>query len=213
MEVDLRVEKSHVVTFPFRSFTRWLVCLLIFPACTHTEVKTYDEGLNHCDSLLQKSQQESPNQLVFSNRSCIIGSAFPDFMSETIAGEIIGSSYFNGKVSLVNFWFTTCPPCVSEIPDFNHIVEELGTEEFNYLAIGRDSEQDIEEFLSEHPWHFQHIAGRGLIDDVFKIRWGYPTTFIVDKHGIIVEAFGGLTNSEWKDVVIPALKREMKRII
>lgn len=189
----------------------WLVVLLIFAACNPLDVPTYDQGLSRCDSLLRQSRQERPNQFVFSNRNCIIGSAIPDFTAQALSGKTIDVSYFRGKVSIVNFWFTTCPPCVVEIPDFNHIVEELGHKHVNYVAIGRDSEEDILEFLEEHPWHFEHIAGRTIIDDVFKIKWGYPTTFIVDKHGIIVEAFGGLMKTEWKDVVIPVLKREMAK--
>lgn len=199
------------MTFPLNPFSRWLVCFLILSACTQMEVKTYDEGLSHCDRLLQKAQDKRPGQLVFSNRNCIVGSAFPDFTAQAISGRTIDSVYFKGKVTLVNFWFTTCPPCVSEIPDFNHIVEELGNEQVNYVAIGKDSEHDILEFLETHPWQFEHIAGRKIIDEVFKIKWGYPTTFIVDKQGIIVEAFGGLIKAEWKDVVIPALKREMEK--
>ncbi|MBK9012659.1 MAG: redoxin domain-containing protein [Saprospiraceae bacterium] len=78
------------------------------------------------------------------------------------------------------------------MPGFNEIVKKIGTKKVNYLAIGRDDTDRIKEFLGEHPWQFDQVQdGHNLVDNVFNLTWGFPTTFLVDKNGKIVMAFSG----------------------
>ena len=163
-----------------------IVFLTINPCEKHAQI-TYEQGLAICDSLLKQRQEESGTEFVFIGRDCIVGAVAPQFTTSTIDGNVVDKEYFKGKVSVVNFWFITCPPCVAEIPVFNDMVGKFGTEDVNFLAIGRDRKDDVDEFLIEHPWQFDHIAnGRTLIEETFRMRWGYPTTFILDKNATIV---------------------------
>jgi peroxiredoxin len=147
---------------------------------------------------------------------CIIGSQIPEFEATTLEGASIDRESLKGRFSIINFWFISCPPCVAEIPGFNAIVDKLGTNEINYVAIGRDEHLDIQEFLERNPWKFEQIAdGSHLIESVFHIRWGFPTTFLLNKEAEIIHAFyGGKTDStaiqEIQDKLVPILEREMQ---
>ena len=146
----------------------------------------------------------------------MIGSQIPDFESVSIQGNKINRDQLKGKLSILNFWFISCPPCVAEIPGFNSIVEKYGEDQINYIAISRDTEGHIQEFLSTNPWKFEQIAnGNETIMETFKVRWGFPTTFLLNKNAEIILAFsGGKTDStavqEVRNKLIPAIERELK---
>ena len=157
---------------------------------------SYSEGLAYC-AQTKEAHAIGKDTLYLTPRDCIIGSMMPEFKAELMSGEPIDVSYFKGKVTVVNFWFETCPPCIAEIPHFNEIVEELGTEDYNFLAIGRDDKKWVTEFLEKNEWNFDHIGGaRELIQETFQIKWGFPTTFVVDRDGVIVECIGGIREAQ-----------------
>jgi thiol-disulfide isomerase/thioredoxin len=129
--------------------------------------------------------------------SCATGSLFPHINCTSITGQSIDQSYFKGKISIINLWFIGCAPCVTEIPGFNQIVRKYGKDRIRYLAIGRESKEEIEEFLNKNPWDFDHVFnGQGIIEGQIQLPWGFPTTFVVDEKGVIAKAFhGGFSDS------------------
>ena len=72
----------------------------------------------------------------------------------------------------------------------NDLVDQYGNS-VNFLAIGRNNKEDIINFLKDHPWKFDHLSSQSLINEVYKLRWGFPTTFVVDRNKIIRAAFSG----------------------
>ncbi len=70
------------------------------------------------------------------------------------------------------------------------------------MAIGRDSKEDILLFLKDHPWKFDIIPdGRELVEGRFENMWGFPTTLVVDKNGVIVHSIGGIYERNKQEVV------------
>lgn len=193
-----------------------ILVVLMVNSCQELKVLTYEEGLENCNRKQDEKKKENPNILSFVDSDCIIGAQMPEFEATTIEGVKINRDLLKGKLSIVNFWFISCPPCVAEIPGLNAIVEKHGTNKINYIAIGRDSSQDIEDFLKVHPWKFEHIPnGNRIIKNNFKIRWGYPTTFLLNKNAEIILAFsGGKTDStaveEIQNKLIPVIEKELK---
>jgi len=83
----------------------------------HTDSKnnnsvSYEEGLNNCI----KIKEENPDNYFLLLNNCMVGSEIPEFKATSIDGKIIGKKELKGKVSIINFWLTTCPPCIAEIP-------------------------------------------------------------------------------------------------
>ncbi len=193
-----------------------ILAFLMISSCQETKILTYEEGLENCTRIRKEKQKANPNGIVFSRADCITGAQIPEFEGNTIDGKTINKELLKGKLSIINFWFITCPPCVAEIPGLNLIVEKYGTEKINYIAIGRDNVQDIEEFLKVHPWNFEHIPnGNEIIKNNFKIRWGFPTTFLLNKNAEIILAFsGGKTDEsaieEIQNKLVPIIEKELK---
>ncbi|MEO6189277.1 MAG: TlpA disulfide reductase family protein [Saprospiraceae bacterium] len=173
-----------------------LILSSLLLGCAKKQDKNYEQAMEDC---LKNSRQFKMDikTITKSFESCLIGIKIPTFHAKTMEGRDINLEYFNGKITVINFWFITCEPCVAEIPGLNLIVDKFGKEEINYLAIGRDKELDIKEFLQQHPWKFDQITeGSDIMAKIFKLRMGYPTTYILNKNTeIIYSSYGGQSDS------------------
>jgi peroxiredoxin len=169
-----------------------LVCTIGTLIAQNAEDKSYLAGKAKCKAELEALQKERPNDLIFRGPECMVGYYLPDFEFKSIDNKIINPAYLKGKISVINFWFMACPPCLAEIPGFKNLVDKYGTDRFNFIAIGQDSREEIEAYIKNHPWPFLHVAdAKDLARNSFNLGWGYPTTFIVDENGVIVSAFCG----------------------
>ncbi len=100
-------------------------------------------------------------------------------------------NHLEGKPTVINFWFTQCPPCIAEIPLLNDMVEKYG-DQVNFISISFDDKGKIERFLKKQNFNFEHIVNsRKQISDL-KIS-AYPTTLILDKNGVTKFPYGDLT--------------------
>lgn len=179
---------------------------IIYYSCTDSGMN-YDDGIANCKKQLDISKDEKREEdripfsepvLIKADRSCLIGLELPQNLSiKTLNGDRLNNDYFQDKVSIINFWMTNCAPCIKKIPLFNAAKDRLGTKKYNFLSIAIDNEHDIEEFLQKHPWSFtQATNGMYLIEDVFKIFFGYPLTLVVDKNGIIRDVLPRYTSED-----------------
>jgi thiol-disulfide isomerase/thioredoxin len=115
---------------------------------------------------------------------------------------------YRGKVVVLNFWATWCPPCVEEIPSLGRLQRAFSADELVVLSIdvGENSE-DVAAFLQKIPADFPVLLNP---DGTAVKQWNviaFPTTFIIDAGGIIRLAyFGGL---EWDSPNIIKQLREL----
>lgn len=122
------------------------------------------------------------------------GTAAPQSSFLMIDGSRANSSLFNGKVTLVNFWATSCTTCVAEMPKVIATYEKFNARGFETIAVAMryDPAQYVVNFAQTRKLPF-HVA----LDNTGELAraWGEvqltPTTFLVDKHGMIVKRFVG----------------------
>ena len=154
---------------------------------------SYKEGLDNCQRIIEEYKRTNPDTFIYTGPDCLIGAKVPEFSATTIDGKEISKVYFIGKITILNFWFLSCPPCLAETPGFNKVIDKFGHEKLNYLAISRDVEKDIRHYLENNFWGFSQIAsGMDITQNVFKIaRWGFPTTFVINEDAVIIAAFSG----------------------
>ncbi len=115
-----------------------------------------------------------------------VHSLAPDFQLYNLDGNRVSLSDFRGKPVLINFWATWCPPCRAEMPYIQEIYEEWTNKGLLVLAINiGERSSKVEEFMRSNSLSFavlldtkQDVAQRYNIT-------GIPTTFFIDKDGII----------------------------
>lgn len=102
---------------------------------------------------------------------------------------------FAGKVLLINFWATWCPPCVREMPALDRLQAEMGSDDFKVIAISADAggKSVAEPFLRER----LGLTNLDLYLDPKFHAWqgfragGLPATFAIDRQGRIVGVLRG----------------------
>jgi len=121
--------------------------------------------------------------------------AAPDFSLKDMDGEQHSFKDYRGKVVMVNFWATWCPPCRREIPSMEALHQEFRDEAFAILAINEwESPDHVFAYmgqLSVFPNFSILFDQEGGVSEAFGVK-GLPTTFLVDKRGFVVfKAVGG----------------------
>jgi len=115
------------------------------------------------------------------------GGPAPDFTSKTINGEEITLSKLKGKVVVLNFWATWCPPCRSEMPLFNRVYEKYRDRGFEIIAISTDSsERQVKKFIKEFGIKFPVVMDKQNLVSKYNVS-GLPTSFLIDRDGKIIK--------------------------
>lgn len=128
----------------------------------------------------------------------VVGAPAPDFSLETPDGETYRLSDFRGQVVLLNFWATWCAPCRIEMPAIQARYEGLRDQGFAVLAVDFDEPADlVRAFGEELGLTFPLLLDPGArIQQTYRIR-GYPTTFFVDREGVIqIQHIGVMTEGQ-----------------
>ena len=143
------------------------------------------------------------------NSDNIINSKAPDFTLKDLNGKTVSLSAFKGKVILLNFWATWCPPCRAEMPSLNKLYNILKPRGLEVVAVSTDrSISDIKDFIESHrvgfPILFDSERSASKLYRVFSM----PTTFLIDRKGVIVEKFYG--EYDWTE---PETKEKIEKLL
>lgn len=125
-------------------------------------------------------------------KNCVLGKQVPDFEMQTLDGKKISAAKLKGNVVVINFWFTTCPPCVAEMPAFNKLVEEYKNKNVMFLGMTFNDKKTVNDFLKKKPFAVKIIPKAGKMEDLFGIL-EHPVTLIIDKESKIRLAISGST--------------------
>lgn len=124
--------------------------------------------------------------------------AAPNFTLPRLDGTNLSLSDYKGRVVLINFWATWCPPCVAEMPDLQAARDELNPRGFEVIAIsldsGADAKQKVQNFVNDHGLTFPVVFGNDSITSQYGGISGIPTSFVVDAAGNIVSKHVGMMN-------------------
>ena len=124
----------------------------------------------------------------------------PDFTMHDMYGNEVRLSDFFGKPIVLNFWTTWCPACIVEMPYFEWLYEELGSE-IHILKVNLPNEtrgetrERVEQFIAdnEHGFPVYFDTGEGAM--VYGVR-GIPVTFFIDAGGYAVAQAQGPVNED-----------------
>ena len=151
--------------------------------------------------------------LVFAQDRDIAG----DFTLMSLDGKEVSLSDYRGKVVLLNFWATWCPPCRKEIPHFVEMVNEYEDKGLVILGIAADrgGEQVVREWVAKNNLNYPILM---FTQDVYQKYQGYlpasqrggiPFTFIIDREGRLRHRLVGYRDKpSWIELVTPLLNAE-----
>ncbi len=124
----------------------------------------------------------------------------PDFTVENADGEAVSLSSMEGKPVVLNFWASWCPPCKSEMPDFQKAYETYG-EEIQFMMVdltdgSRETRETAGKFIEEQGFTFPvyyDVNQEGVY--AFYVS-AVPATYFIDEKGMIVAAGKGMLDEE-----------------
>lgn len=125
------------------------------------------------------------------------GAYAPEFSLINTAGEEISLNSQLGKVVLINFWATWCPPCLQEMPGIQSRYE-MHKENLSVLAVNNgDPEHLVADFRDQTGLTFEPLLDtRGNVAQLYQVN-AFPTSMFVDEHGIIqIVHIGLMTESQ-----------------
>lgn len=128
------------------------------------------------------------------------GAKAPDFELKTLTGETVKLSSLKGKKVMLNFWATWCPPCKAEMPDLEKLYKQKDND-LVILAVNIDPQLDVKGFAKEYGITFPILLDE---DDSVNERYqiiSIPTTYFIDRDGIIQSKFiGGMNLDKMKEL-------------
>jgi cytochrome c biogenesis protein CcmG, thiol:disulfide interchange protein DsbE len=124
------------------------------------------------------------------------GDRAPDFTITADSGKPITARDYGGKLLLLNFWATWCPPCVDEVPGLNEMARQLGPKGLVVLGISEDKDENAyKQFLARFNVGF--LTARQPTADI-KQSYGtvqIPESYLIDRNGKVVEKF--ISSQAW----------------
>ena len=129
------------------------------------------------------------------NTAIILPNHAENFQLANLDGELQNFSTWNGKVRVLNFWATWCPPCLRETPMFVELQEKYQERGLQFVGVAIDSLEPVKDFVDTYGINYPILIGA---DDAIEVAKRYgnkfgslPYTIVIDRNGKIVFAKSG----------------------
>ncbi len=140
-------------------------------------IKTYALNINLGSTTL-KGMQEEQKEGIFD----FLNKKLPSTALTTMGGKQIDLSKIE-KPTVLNFWFTSCKPCIDEMPVLNELKLKYENE-VDFIAITHEGEDKTKPFFDKHTFNFEHIIGAKGFAEELGIQ-SCPKNIFIDRNGIV----------------------------
>lgn len=125
----------------------------------------------------------------------MLGSQRPEFAVADLNGQMRNIKEWDGKLILLNFWATWCPPCKKEIPDFIKLQAAYGEQGFQIVGIAVDDKEAVEEYAQRmgmnYPSLIAEVEGVQLAQRYGNVAGALPYSVIINRTGEISSTIRG----------------------
>jgi thiol-disulfide isomerase/thioredoxin len=128
------------------------------------------------------------------------------FSVTDLDGRPVSSDSFSGKVILVNFWATWCPPCRAEIPDLIALQDKY-RDRLQIVGVSEDEDsiEEVKRFAAEHKINYPIVMSTPQLTKLFPGVRALPTSFILDTENRLVQKHVGMLHAEVTELETRAL--------
>jgi len=136
-------------------------------------------------------QSSQPTQTVN-----FIGKPAPDFSLTDMQGQRVTLAQFHGKVVILNFWATWCPPCREEMPSMERLSQQFKDQGLVILAVNieQNGYPAVSSFLKRTPYSFPILLDiNAAVQNLYQI-YRFPESFLIDRNGNVVDKIIGGRN-------------------
>jgi thiol-disulfide isomerase/thioredoxin len=133
----------------------------------------------------------------------------PDLVLRDLRGRTVRLSDYKGKVVLINFWATWCPPCRAEMPDLVKIQREYGKRGLQVIGITYPPEtlREVREFTRKLKVNYPVAIGTKETKSLFDQSETLPVTIVINRDGNIRDRIEGiLLPEEFEQKIKPLLE-------
>jgi len=140
------------------------------------------------DGILDSIKKQEQAKAI--QKTLVTGATFPDFDEKDLAGKPLSVANYKGKVVLLDFWATWCPPCRAELPNVIKTYEKHHDQGFEIIGISLDEDQaKLKSFTAEQkmtwPQYFDGKKWENKLATKYGIQ-SIPATFLIDGEGKII---------------------------
>jgi len=114
-------------------------------------------------------------------------------LPSAVDGTIIDSDEFKGRVRLINFFATWCPPCLEEIPNLIELEDRFSTEGFSVIGLSVDQggSEKVKKFVNKMKINYPVLMADEKISSAFGGVSGIPVSFLVARDGTLLRRYLG----------------------
>ena len=120
-----------------------------------------------------------------------IGDKAPDFALKDIDGKTVSLSDYKGKVIILDFFASWCPPCREEIPDFIELQKSYGVGSFSMIGVSLTDLNDTKSFAGKMKINYPVAIDDGKASAAYGPIRSIPTTFVIGKDSKIARLYIG----------------------
>lgn len=147
------------------------------------------------------------------NSTDVIGTMLTAFELTDTEGNIVNTNSLKGKVLLVNFWATWCPPCKREMPAFIELQAQYAQQGFQILGVALDDEDSVRDFADtlgvNYPVMAAEYDGLMLSREYGNHIGALPYSVFVDRNGTIIATKAGeLSRRQVEEAIRPLLSEQ-----
>ncbi len=146
----------------------------------------------------------------------VLATPMPDFtLPSVVDGKDISSNDFKGKVLLVTFFATWCPPCRQEIPSLIRLQKDLSAKGFSVLGLSLDEggAEIVNELVENDNINYPVLMADSDVVSGFGGVTGIPTSFLVSHEGKMIRTYAGYVPHELlKQDIEEIMPQEVKKV-
>jgi thiol-disulfide isomerase/thioredoxin len=142
------------------------------------------------ESSSDDEDEDAPKSIRFASNA----GAMPPFLVNDIEGNVLSSAEWRGRVVIVNFWATWCPPCREEIPEMVDLANRYG-DRLQIVGVSEDDDatpEEVREFARNEKINYPIVMGSNGLSKEYGGVPALPTSFLVDTNGRVVQKHVGL---------------------